>query len=62
MSNHKAWMPQAIFDDLGMHYRVVDVTWAAWSADVELVWLEEIPKSFNGQDHGWLLLTLRPKK
>ena len=53
------WTPQSVFERFNMKWRRVDVTWVAWTPDMELAKVEEIPRSVNGQDHGWLLVTLR---
>lgn len=55
----ESWMPQQIFDDLKMNHIVTDVTWVAWSRSLILVNSDEIPASVNGQDHGWIMVTLR---
>jgi hypothetical protein len=60
-SNREPWMPQSVFEQCDMKWRLEDVTWVAWSDGLELVDYEVIDREANGQDHAWLLVTLRPK-
>lgn len=55
------WMPESVFNDFKMRFKKTDVTWLAWSEDLVLVDIDIIPATVNGQDHGWLLGTLRPR-
>lgn len=56
------WMPVRVFQDFDMKFERTDVGYVAWSADLELVDADVIPGATVGQDHGWIMVTLRPRK
>lgn len=60
LGTSERWMPERIYNDLQMGYHKEDVTWIGWSKKhFECIDVIVIPPNVNGQDHNWIMITLR---